>query len=67
MSFSPSAAFPPEAFPLPEKIGGVKQQLRVGAGAGQWGRRKGATLLHAHGLRWLPLYGAAQLRANLPW
>ena len=53
-------------FSLPAKIGGLKQQARVGLAAGKWARRNGATLLHGHGLRWLPLYAVAGFWARLP-
>ena len=55
-----------KTFPLPAKIGGLKQQVTVGWTAGTWARQNGATLLHGHGLRWLPLYAVAGLRACLP-
>lgn len=53
-------------FPLAEKIGGLREQLRSGLLVGRWAREKGAILLHAHGLRWLPLYAAAGLWSGLP-
>jgi glycosyltransferase involved in cell wall biosynthesis len=62
-ALSPAAL---STLPLPEKIGGLRQQIQTGWSAGEWGRKNGATLLHAHGLRWLPLYVAAALRSRLP-
>jgi glycosyltransferase involved in cell wall biosynthesis len=53
-------------FSLPEKIGGLKQQVKAGWSAGEWARRHQVTVLHAHGLRWLPLYAVAAFRARLP-
>lgn len=57
-----------EMFPLSETTGagGLKGQVTMGWAVGAWARRAGATLLHGHGLRWLPLFAVAALRARMP-
>lgn len=60
------APFAEAQYPLPETADSPRTLLRIGAAAGVWARREGATLLHGHGLRWLPLFAAASWRARLP-
>lgn len=45
---------------------GPAEMLREGINAGCWARRRGATLLHGHGLRLTPLFVAASLASGLP-
>lgn len=37
-----------------------------GARAGKWAKKRGAHVLHGHGLLWLPLFAAAQMASGVP-
>lgn len=40
--------------------------IAAGARVGWWAKRRGATLLHGHGLRWSPLFASASGVSGLP-
>ena len=40
--------------------------IQTGQRAGRWAKTHGATVLHGHGLRWLPLFTAASVVSGLP-
>ncbi len=53
-------------FVLEGLSGGPKALLASGARTGRWARARGATVLHGHGLRLIPLFASASASSGLP-